>query len=56
MSTKPSTGRRAPKDGDEVDIFGHRREEDPRAGVAKRAKRRANRRERRAGRQRGWAE
>jgi hypothetical protein len=56
MSTKPSTGRRARKGGYEVDVFDHRREEDPRAGVAKYAKRRANRRARRAGRRTGWAE
>lgn len=56
MSTRPSTGRRARKDGDEIDLFDHRRTEAPRAGVAKAAKSRANRRDRRAGRRAGWTE
>lgn len=54
MSTKPSTGHRARKDGDQTDLFDHRRQEAPRAGAAKAAKRHANRRDRRAGRQTGW--
>jgi hypothetical protein len=56
MSIRPSTGRRTRKDGDEIDVFDHRRETAPRVGQAKAAKRRASRRTRRADRRRGWTE
>lgn len=50
--------KRARKDGDEQDAFGRwgRRYLIWRPGVRKRTKQRANRRERRQGRQEGWAE
>ncbi|WP_370973887.1 hypothetical protein [Amycolatopsis sp. cg9] len=56
MSTHPSTGRRARHDGEEVDMFDHRRDVKPGRGRAKRAKVRANRRARRAARRQSWTD
>jgi hypothetical protein len=54
MSTRPSTGRRPRHDGEEVDMFDGRRAHKPRAGRAKQAKTRANRRARRTAKRQQW--